>query len=48
MTYQWESFNQDRLAIGPGKMVQLNDMREGPEIATRLNVSVHTNVLSVK
>lgn len=50
MAYKWESFSQDSLAIGPGKMVEINDMKEGPEIKTRLNVSslVHTNVLSVK
>jgi hypothetical protein len=41
MTYKWEYFSQDRLAIGPGKMVEINDMKEGPEIKTRLNVSVH-------
>lgn len=41
-------FSQDKLAIGPGTMVQLTDMKEGPEIATRLNVSVHTNVILVK
>lgn len=29
-------------------MVLLKDMKEGPEIATRLNVSVHTNVIPVK
>ncbi|XP_045078395.1 uncharacterized protein LOC123491558 [Coregonus clupeaformis] len=48
MAYNWETFSQDTLAIGPGKMSRLNDLKEGHEIAAKLNVSVHTNVLSVK
>ncbi|XP_038870264.1 uncharacterized protein LOC120064026 [Salvelinus namaycush] len=48
MAYNWEMFSQDRLAIGPGKMSRLNELKESHEIAAKLNVSVHTNVLSVK
>lgn len=43
MAFYWESFSQDRLTIGPGKMSRVNDL-----IAAKLNVSVHTEVLSVK
>ncbi|CAI5640455.1 unnamed protein product [Oreochromis niloticus] len=29
----WESFSLERLALGPGKMVTLGELEEGPEIA---------------
>ena len=39
MEYNWGTFSQDRLAIGPGKMSRLNDLKESHEIAAKWNVS---------
>lgn len=46
MALHWESFSQYRLTIGPGKMVQLCEFKEGPKIATKLNTAVSSNVVS--
>lgn len=48
MALHWESFSQDRLAIGPGKMVQVGELKEGSKIAAKLKAALSTNVLSVK
>ena len=48
MALNWESFSQCRLTIGPGKIVQLRELKEGPEIAAKLNAAMSNNVLSVK
>ncbi|XP_040924480.2 uncharacterized protein LOC114846307 isoform X1 [Betta splendens] len=48
MAMCWESFTQCRLTIGPGKMVQLQDLKEGPEFAVKLNSALSTTVLSVR
>lgn len=34
--------------VGPGKMSHLKDLKEGSEIAAKLNTTTSTNVLSVK
>ncbi len=34
--------------VSPGKMSQLKDLKEGPEVAAKLNTAIFTNVLSVK
>ena len=44
MALNLESINQCRLTIGPGKMLQLNKLKEGPEIAAKLNTALSTNV----
>ncbi|XP_023817614.1 uncharacterized protein LOC111948487 isoform X1 [Oryzias latipes] len=48
MALHWEAFSHFRLMVGPGKMFWLQDLKEGPEIADKLNTAISTNVLSVK
>ena len=48
MALYWESFSECRLTIGPGKMMQLGELKEGPDIAAKLNTAISTNVLSVR
>jgi hypothetical protein len=48
MALHWESFSLSRVTIGPGKMLQISDLQEGPEIAAKLNVDTCANVLLVK
>lgn len=48
MALYWESFSQCRLTIGPGKIVQLGELKEGPDIAAKLNTAISNNVLSVR
>lgn len=43
VAYNWETFSQDRLIIGPGKMSEISDL-----ISAKLTVSVDAEVLSVK
>lgn len=48
MALHWESFSLSRVTIGPGKMIPITDLQEGPEIAGKLNVAISDNVLLVK
>ena len=48
MALYWEAFSQCRLTVGPGKMSQLQELKQGPEIAAKLNTAIATNVLTVK
>ena len=48
MALYWASFSQCRLTIGPGNMVQLGGLKEGPDIAAKLNTAISTNVLLVR
>lgn len=48
MALHWESFSQCRLTVGPGKMSQLEELKEGADLAAKLNTALSTNVLTVK
>lgn len=48
MAMYWESFSQYRLTLGPGKMVELREIRGGPEIASKLGVVISEIVYAVK
>ncbi|KAK0155278.1 hypothetical protein N1851_002375 [Merluccius polli] len=43
-----ESFSKERLTLGPGKMVTLSELKEGPEIASKCGAVLPTSVFSVK
>jgi len=42
------SFSQYRLSLGPGKMVELSELKCGQEIASKLGVGLSEAVYSVK
>ncbi|XP_056120086.1 uncharacterized protein LOC130097313 [Rhinichthys klamathensis goyatoka] len=44
----WESFSQYRLSLGPGKMLELSELKCGQEIASKLGVVMSEAVYSVK
>lgn len=48
MAYIWQTFDPNAMKFGPGKMVPLNEMEVGAEMAGKLNVSTWTKVLNVK
>ncbi len=48
MAYIWQTFDPNAMKFGPGKMVLLNEMEVGAEMAGKLNVSTWTKVLNVK
>ncbi len=48
MAYIWQTFDPNAMKFGPGKMVPLNEMEVGTEMAGKLNVSTWTKVLNVK
>ncbi|KAL3989131.1 hypothetical protein ACER0C_013449 [Sarotherodon galilaeus] len=48
MAMYWESFSLERLALGPGKMVTLGELKEGPEIALKFGAMLSTSVFSAK
>ncbi|KAI7808364.1 hypothetical protein IRJ41_002977 [Triplophysa rosa] len=48
MAMCWESFSQYRLSLGPGKMVELSELKGGQEIASKLGVVMSESVYSVK
>nr|XP_024657554.1 uncharacterized protein LOC106676865 isoform X1 [Maylandia zebra] len=48
MAMYWESFSLERLALGPGKMVTLGELKEGPEIALKFGAALSTSVFSAK
>ncbi|KAG5271297.1 hypothetical protein AALO_G00178160 [Alosa alosa] len=48
MAYLWQSLDPNELKMGPGKMVSLNEMEVGVEVAEKFEVPVRTKVLKVK
>ncbi|KAL3972940.1 RAD51-associated protein 1 [Sarotherodon galilaeus] len=48
MAMNWESFSLERLALGPGKMVILGELKEGPEIALKFGAALSTSVFTAK
>ncbi|XP_035994789.1 uncharacterized protein LOC118563679 [Fundulus heteroclitus] len=48
MTMYQESFSKQKLILGPGKMVTLNDFKEGSEIASKFGAVLSTSVFSAK
>ena len=47
MALHWESFSQCRSTTGPGKIMQLRELENCPEVAAKLNAAQSTNVLLV-
>lgn len=48
MAKYWESFSQYRLTLGLGKIVELGELKGGPEIALKLGVVMSEMVYAVK
>lgn len=48
MAMYQESFSKERLTLGPGKMVTLGELKEGPEIASKFGFALSTSVVSAK
>lgn len=48
MAYKWATFDPNRVTTGPGKMLALQAMDWGYEMAEVLQVPVETNVLTVR
>ena len=48
MAMYQESFSKERLTLGPGKMVTLNELKDGSEIASKLGAALSTSVFSAK
>lgn len=48
MAMHWESFSQYRLTLGPGKMVELGELKGGMEMASKLGVEISEHVYSVQ
>lgn len=48
MALYQESFSKERLTIGPGKITTLNEIREGPEIASKLGCELSSEVCFTK
>lgn len=48
MALYHESFTKERLTLGPGKMTALCDIKDGPDIASKLGCELSSNVFSTK
>ena len=48
IAYSWQTYDPNRLVLGPSKMVAINTMDRGREIANTLQVPIDTKVLDVK
>lgn len=48
MAYKWQTFDPSRVTTGPGKMLSLQVMEWGYEMAEMLQVPVDTKVLNVR
>ena len=48
IAYNWQTFDPNRVMISPGKMLSLNLINWGCEIAETLQVPIDTKVLNVR
>ncbi|XP_041919960.1 uncharacterized protein LOC121684096 [Alosa sapidissima] len=48
MAIYQETFSNERLTLGPGKLVTVSDLKSGPEIASKLGTCLSARVFSAK
>ena len=48
MAFYRESFTKERLTLGPGKMLPLSELKNGPDIASKFGAELSTSIFSAK